>query len=641
MNTSTYMRIHPKLFQLVLISLFVSAALSQETTSATVTTTQSGNSSRWDFIRYFNAHRSDEKPDLTYDKAWFTINTSVNFDLQLWAQTTQCLRCPLRQIDTIHGPNTSTILIDTKWPMRVKLARQHPTDHVEDICSFELHYREAGDYWLFLDYQAYIEGTACDLLLANEPLPAEIPILFTVLGLLGLAGLWAIIKCIYRRSRSAPCFGKSADITDPREHSEANNSVNMDPLSKANGDVENGGPTKVTELKKKKRLRSLDTFRGLSLSVMIFVNYGGGGYWFFEHPPWNGLTLADLVFPWFIFIMGTAMNFSFRSMYKRGKTRCQIFWKIIKRSCILFGLGIILATSWGPTDLTKLRVPGVLQRFGVTYLIIALTELVCHRKEDSHADRKWSAIRDIVLYLPAWVFHLCLLAAYLGLTFGLPVPGCPTGYIGPGGLSDGGKNYNCTGGAARHIDYVLLGNNHIYQFPTPQELYETQVPYDPEGILGVLTSVFLCFLGVQAGRIIITYQSHTGRIVRWLIWGVVTGAIAALLCKGSQNDGWIPINKNLWSVSFVLVTASFAFFLLSAMYVFMDIVHWWEGGPFVYPGMNSIVVYVGHDLLWRLFPINWEIEHIHWKLLLQDVWGAGIWCFIAYLMFRKKFFVAI
>lgn len=58
-------------------------------------------------------------------------------------------------------------------------------------------------------------------------------------------------------------------------------------------------------------------------------------------------------------------------------------------------------------------------------------------------------------------------------------------------------------------------------------------------------------------------------------------------------------------------------------------------------GMNSIVVYVGHDLLWRLFPINWEIEHIHWKLLLQDVWGAGIWCFIAYLMFRKKFFVAI
>ncbi|ESO84900.1 hypothetical protein LOTGIDRAFT_176092 [Lottia gigantea] len=167
------------------------------------------------------------------------------------------------------------------------------------------------------------------------------------------------------------------------------------------------------------------TVNSLSLVIMIFVNYGGGGYWFFEHPPWNGLTVADLVFPWFIFIMGTSMNFSFKSLYKKEKTTFQILFKIFKRSFILFAIGIILNTSWGPVELETMRIPGVLQRFGLTYLFVALMEFTLGRRKDSHEDAKWAPVRDIVLNLPIWILNLALLGVFIGLTYGLPVPGCP------------------------------------------------------------------------------------------------------------------------------------------------------------------------------------------------------------------------
>ncbi|KAL3832711.1 hypothetical protein ACJMK2_024328, partial [Sinanodonta woodiana] len=333
---------------------------------------------------------------------------------------------------------------------------------------------------------------------------------------------------------------------------------------------------------RKKRLKSLDIFRGLSLCIMMFVNYGGGGYWFFDHPPWNGLTVADLVFPWFVFIMGSSMNFSFKSMRRKQKSNLQIVFKIIKRTVILFGLGIMFNTNWGPVHLKTLRIPGVLQRLSLSYLIVALIELCLGKKEDTYRARASSKIRDILLHLPEWIAALSVLAVYLTLTFCLPVPGCPTGYIGPGGLSEGGKYYNCTGGAAQYIDVTILGPNHIYQNPTPKLIYQTSVPYDPEGILGTLSAAFLCFLGLQTGRVFVLFQDHKSRLIRLLIWAAITGAIGAGLCGGSKEEGIIPLNKNLWSVSFSLVTACFANIALIAMYVVVDILDWWGGQPFIY-----------------------------------------------------------
>lgn len=361
----------------------------------------------------------------------------------------------------------------------------------------------------------------------------------------------------------------------------SNGQTQMDTLPTSSGD----SSEPITTHSKRQRLKSLDTFRGLSLMVMTFVNFGGGGYWFFEHPPWNGISVADLVFPWFVFIMGTSMNYSFRSMIKRGKSRLRILWKVIRRAAVLFGIGIILNTNWGPVDLETMRIPGVLQRLSLSYLLVALMETVFARREDKFQDRSWSWLRDIILLLPEWFLSLGILAAYLALTFALPVPGCPTGYIGPGGLHESKLHENCTGGAAGYIDRVVLGEKHLYGNPTPKKIYQTVVNYDPEGILGTLSSIFLCFLGLQAGRIFITYKEHKGRIIRLLIWAVITGAIGVGLCEGSQNEGVIPLNKNLWSVSFILVTAALGYVLLSALYIVIDVIKIWDGEPFVFPGM--------------------------------------------------------
>lgn len=108
----------------------------------------------------------------------------------------------------------------------------------------------------------------------------------------------------------------------------------------------------------------------------------------------------------------------------------------------------------------------------------------------------------------------------------------------------------------------IFGENHIYNSPTCQDLYLTG-SYDPEGFLGNLTSIFLCFMGVQSGRILIHHTEHKQRMVRWVIWGIIFASIGTLLCKGEKNGGWIPLNKNLWSPSFIFVmVCNFFFFFI-------------------------------------------------------------------------------
>ena len=97
------------------------------------------------------------------------------------------------------------------------------------------------------------------------------------------------------------------------------------------------------------------------------------------------------------------------------------------------------------------------------------------------------------------------------------------------------------------------------------------------------------------------HPGHRARLVRWAAWSVLTGGLGALLCGASQDGGWVPLNKNLWSISFVLVTSSFAFILLAFLYVLIDLKRWWKGQPFFYAGMNSILLYCGHQIGSQLF----------------------------------------
>ncbi|XP_078055398.1 heparan-alpha-glucosaminide N-acetyltransferase [Mustelus asterias] len=390
----------------------------------------------------------------------------------------------------------------------------------------------------------------------------------------------------------------------------------------------------------------------LALTAMVFVNYGGGGYWFFEHAPWNGLTVADLVMPWFVFIIGTSVALSFGAMLRRGIHRLQLLRKLTWRTVILLLIGAFYI-NYGPTDgpfsWERARIPGVLQRLGFTYFVVALMETCCATKElkqymSSEKDCIWAPVRDILIYWPEWIFMLLLETLWLCLTFLLPVPGCPRGYLGAGGIGEDGKFPNCTGGAAAYIDKWLLGVGHIYSQPTCKQLYHTTEPFDPEGVLGTINSVLMAFMGLQAGKIVLIYRPNNLSILkRFLIWAVILGFISAVLTKCEREGGFIPVNKNLWSLSFITTTGCFSFILLSLMYYIIDMREWWGGEPFIFPGMNSIFVYVGHSVLGWYFPFSWEMKHMntHAERLFQDLLGTAIWVFIAFMLYRKKFFLKI
>ncbi|PIO28850.1 hypothetical protein AB205_0098810 [Aquarana catesbeiana] len=310
------------------------------------------------------------------------------------------------------------------------------------------------------------------------------------------------------------------------------------------------------------------------------------------------LTLADLVFPWFVFIMGTSIHLSLNAMLRKGNSRWKLFWKVLWRSIQLFLIGLFVINEnycRGPLAWSDLRIMGVLQRISLTYLVVSVLELLFTKPlpDALPQNRTCFLFQDVVLFWPQWLIILALEAAWLCLTFLLPV------------------------------------------------IYKTTVPYDPEGILGTLNSIVIAFLGLQAGKVLLFYKNqHKQIMVRFFTWSVVMGVISAILTKCSTNEGFIPVNKNLWSISYVTTLSCFAFFLLMIIYFLVDVKQYWKGGPFFYPGMNSILVYVGHEVFENYFPFKWEMQdsQSHAQHLTQNLLATSIWVLIAYILYKKRIF---
>jgi heparan-alpha-glucosaminide N-acetyltransferase len=381
------------------------------------------------------------------------------------------------------------------------------------------------------------------------------------------------------------------------------------------------------------RLFSIDTFRGICLAIMIFVNYGGGGYWWLGHSLWDGLTVADLVFPWFIFLMGVSISLSFSSILTRPPVDwALLLYKLVRRTAILFALGLIVNNCY---HVEFCRVPGVLQRFAVSYfftslIVLFVPRLCCRFGGDTHA---FQTERHIYLdRLLEWGVALALVALWLILTFLLPVPGCPTGYIGPGGTQLGPTLAECTGGAARYIDIVVFGAKHIYGTPTCQQVYGTP-SHDPEGLLGCLTSIFICYLGAHCGRLFVAFRksSPVRLFVHLGVCGAVLAAIGAGLAGFSQYDGVIPIIKNIWSLSFVLVMAGTGFLMCAVAFLVVDRLQWWNGAPFRQLGTNSIFIYVCHEIMSSHFPFQFfqPSNTTHAIALFDSALGVTIWTIVA------------
>ncbi|XP_069341133.1 heparan-alpha-glucosaminide N-acetyltransferase isoform X1 [Eulemur rufifrons] len=581
------------------------------------------------------------------DQALLLIhNELLGTNLTVYWKSERCYQCLFQVLVSVSQsakpgePSIAAVSVSTQHGSVLQL---NDTLAEKEICRLEYKFGEFGNYSLLVKHIPNgVNEIACNLVVNENPVDSNLPV--SVAFLIGLALIIAVslLRLLFSLDDFNNWISKAINSqeTDRLINSELGSPSRAEPLG---GDIP---PAAWRPPGRAPRLRCVDTFRGISLILMVFVNYGGGKYWYFKHASWNGLTVADLVFPWFVFIMGSSIFLSMTSMLQRGCSKFRLLGKIAWRSFLLICIGIIIVNPnycLGPLSWDKVRIPGVLQRLGVTYFVVAVLELLFAKPvpENCALERGCFSLGDVTSSWPQWLLILTLESIWLGLTFFLPVPGCPSGYLGPGGIGDWGKYPNCTGGAAGYIDRLLLGEGHLYQHPSSAVLYHTEVAYDPEGILGTVNSIVMGFFGVQAGKILLYYKDQTKAIlIRFTAWGCILGLISVALTKVSENEGFIPVNKNLWSISYVTTLSCFAFFILLVLYPVVDVRGLWTGAPFFYPGMNSILVYVGHEVFENYFPFQWKLQdgQSHKEHLTQNIVATAVWVLIAYVLYRKKIF---
>ncbi|KAF7399575.1 hypothetical protein HZH68_008167 [Vespula germanica] len=544
--------------------------------------------------------------DLKYDEACVKLRNEDQSNAWLYALSSDCVSCPYSRVSLISTANYSVKFNTARSMKWAVLNVDGSNEYISAknistaICKLSPNLGEYGSYELL------IRNDSCFLNTLIRPTNSYITLLIVfgiiVCFLIGISlsrQIWQLIqeKCL--------------------KHT--NDQIANDPT-------------------KKRRVKSIDTFRGISILFMIFVNSGAGGYYLLEHATWNGLLIGDLVFPCFMWIMGVCIPIAMSSQLSRGVLKLEMFFGILKRSILLFLIGVALNTLASIPQLEKIRIFGVLQRFGVAYLVVALMFLfLTPRKPKKIQSLMHQRLKDISILLPQWIIVLCIVVVHCILTFKLSVPGCPTGYLGPGGRHEDGKYFNCTGGAAGYIDDLILTPKHVFQNLLIISVYGSK-PFDPEGILGCLTTIFQVFLGVQAGEILLCYKDWKDRVVRWLLWAVFLAIVGFL-----AHVYVIPVNKNLWSLSFALVTTAFALGLLSACYLLVDVARIWRGGPFRIPGMNALLIYIGHHLCYQIFPFHWRIGNMQGRtlVLVEAIWGVVLWTIIAYIMHRKRTYITL
>jgi len=159
--------------------------------------------------------------------------------------------------------------------------------------------------------------------------------------------------------------------------------------------------------------------------------------------------------------------------------------------------------------------------------------------------------------------------------------------------------------------------------------------------MGNLTGILLCYLGVQAGHIFVHSTSVRRVCVQWIVWSIICGSLGLGLSQGGHSDSLIPINKNLWSLTFVLTLSSLAFMNLTILYLLVDVRQWFTGTPFLWLGMNSIAIYICHDRFSVSFPVQFDVENTHAAQLAVHLYGAFFWSLVAGFMYYKKIFIVI
>ena len=360
---------------------------------------------------------------------------------------------------------------------------------------------------------------------------------------------------------------------------------------------------------KPNRLLSLDILRGITVAGMILVNNGWGeSFEMLGHSKWNGMTPCDLVFPFFLFIMGISCYLSLvKSEFKPTVT---VLRRILKRAVLLFLIGLLIHWLDGALDgdygLSHLRIMAVLQRIALCYLAVSLFAVYCNHRYT----------------LPVAV---ALLVAYTAILL-----------LGNGYAEDATN-------VLAQFDLRVLGYDHVYH----------KSPVDPEGLLGTIPSIAHVLLGFYCGRLIRQRETVEQKVIAVFVMGTVLVLLGYLLSYG------LPLNKRIWSPSYVLMTCGLAS-LLQALLISEELrVKSSSGSLFTLHssffkvfGMNALALYVSSELLAILlghFGVSeWVYNGIHalipaakWASLAYALYFVLLNFALGYVLYRKKIFIKL
>lgn len=396
----------------------------------------------------------------------------------------------------------------------------------------------------------------------------------------------------------------------------------------------------------KGRLLSLDVLRGLTIAAMILVNDAGSGDYIYaplRHAKWHGITPTDLIFPFFLYIVGVSIVLSFSKQKQRGVANKDLVVKSIKRSLIIFLLGIFL-WLFPSFEFSGIRYAGVLQRIAIVFFVCAILYL----------NTSWRTQAKIGVLL--------LLAYWLMMTF-MPIP-----------IDDVLQQFLETGeiktarGMMQLEGVTALGENYIYpnlkqgtnleawfdRRLIPGRLY--QYTWDPEGFLSTLPSIATGITGMLSGRLLLSKFSNESKLIGLFASGFV------VFLLGCFWSWFFPINKNLWTSSFVLYTSGLAILSLGLCILLIDVFKYRRLFNFaIIFGANAIAAYVLHSMLAGLISIG--TFHVGEKTysvkswLFENMVGIGLppkfssllyavlftlVCFLPiWYMYRKKIFLKV
>jgi predicted acyltransferase len=385
----------------------------------------------------------------------------------------------------------------------------------------------------------------------------------------------------------------------------------------AASDVIESQPTAVP-VSKPQRLLSLDVLRGMDIALMIAVNNNGEhAYWPFRHSAWNGCTPTDLVFPTFLFLMGTSVVLSFQKRLTSGCSKASLALHILRRFVVLFAFGLVV-NGFPYFPLHTLRIYGVLQRIALCFLFAGLLQL-------------WTrSARSKVAVLVVSLVGYWVLMRYVPVP-GHGVPGRDIPLLDP--------DQNLVAWLDRHI------------MPA-RRLYERV--RDPEGLLSTLPALGTTMIGMLTGMWL-----RTNRSAREKCTGMLAAGVAGIIFGEIWNVSF-PINKKLWTSSYVLFAAGCTLVAFAICYYLLDVKQWRRGWTYVWLvfGMNALGAYILSELLAagvsaiRVGPrMSWE----HWfyahsfghiqplgvgSLLFSIFFVLVCWLPMA-VLYRKRIFLKI